>query len=122
VTGLDNIYHICSSEAWEETKKGKKYRSESLVKEGFIHCSKYEQVLRVANTFYHGQKNLVLLVIESGKVKAKLIWEPGSDKPDELFPHIYGSLNLDAINQVLDLEENPNGKFYMPTIENNYDR
>lgn len=113
---MNNIYHICSREAWKDAKKLKIYRPESVEKEGFIHCSKYEQVLRVANVFYLGQKDLVLLVIDPGNLNAKLLWEPGSDKPDELFPHIYGSLNLDAINQVLDLDKNPDGKFYLPAI------
>lgn len=113
---MNNIYHICSREAWREATKLKIYRPESVVKEGFIHCSKFEQVLRVASYFYHGQKDLVLLVINPEKLNAKLLWEPGSDKPDELFPHIYGSINLDAINQVLDLGETPDGKFYLPGI------
>ena len=114
--GLDNIYHICSRDVWEVAKKGESYKPDTLEKEGFIHCSKYDQVLRVANAFFHGQKYLVLLVIEPGKVSAKILWEPGSDKPDEMFPHIYGSLNLDAIIRVLDLDENPDGKFYLPSV------
>ena len=111
---MEHIYHICKREAWDEASKKNCFHSESLAKEGFIHCSKYVQVLRVANTFFRGQENLVLLVIEPGKVRAEIRWEPGMDKPDELFPHIYGDLNLEAVNQILDLNVSPNGQFHLP--------
>lgn len=112
---LENIYHICSRIIWEQAKNGKSYQSESLEKEGFIHCSKYDQVLRVANDLFSGQKNLLLLEIDQEKVKPEILWESGIDKPDDLFPHIYGSLNMDAVLQVFDLCETPDGKFHLPS-------
>jgi uncharacterized protein (DUF952 family) len=114
---MENIYHICKRTDWDEVREDESYRADSLQSEGFIHCSKYSQVLRVADVFYRGQKNLVILVIAPERLKAELRWEPGSDKPDELFPHIHGPLNRQAVTRVLEFSENQDGQFYLPSLE-----
>jgi uncharacterized protein (DUF952 family) len=113
---MDNIYHISTWKAWEEAVKRNSYQAESLAREGFIHCSMSEQVLRVAEAFYHGQKDLVILVIDPTNLIAEVRWEPGSDKPEELFPHIYGPINLDAVIKVLDFNEDTDGHFILPSV------
>jgi uncharacterized protein (DUF952 family) len=110
---LETIYHICQKVIWDEAIAKKSYQPESLIKEGFIHCSKFEQVLRVANDFYHSQKDLVLLVIEPAKIKSEIRWEPGNDKPDELFPHIYGPINIEAVREILKLNWDPDDQFHL---------
>jgi uncharacterized protein (DUF952 family) len=86
-----------------------------------IHCSTYSQVLPVAEKFYKGQPGLVLLVIDPRRLTSDLKWEPPAEgapppgvRPGELFPHIYGLINLDAIVQALDFDPGPNGKFILP--------
>jgi uncharacterized protein (DUF952 family) len=32
------------------------------------------------------------------------------------FPHVYGALNLDAVERVIDFEPNLDGKFVLPEI------
>lgn len=114
---MKKIFHITSRKAWEQACIKGNYQADSLALEGFIHCSKLEQVLRVAESFYRGQKGLVLLVIDPARLLAKVRWEPGSDKPDELFPHIYGPINLDAAVIVVDFSENTDGNFILPDVE-----
>lgn len=97
------IYHIASRAGWQSAQENGSYTADSLATEGFIHCSKAEQVADVAARFYAGQSGLVLLVIDPRKLSSDLRYEPGSDRPDELFPHIYGPLNLEAVASVLDL-------------------
>jgi uncharacterized protein (DUF952 family) len=113
---MNPIYHITARTAWEEACILKSYRPVSLKLEGFIHCSKKEQVLRVANAFYAGQKNLLLLVVDPEKTTAEIRWEPGSDKPDELFPHIYGELNIDAVEKVVEFNADVDGHYSMPAV------
>lgn len=113
---MSRIYHITTRGTWQAAARLEKYELDSLSVEGFIHCSKWEQVLRVAETFYLGQRDLLLLEIDPRKLLPELRWEPGFDRPDELFPHIYGPLNLDAVCNVLDLHQGPDGQFILPSV------
>jgi len=70
--------------------------------------------MRVANSFYAGEHGLVLLAIDPAHLTSELRWEPGTDLPTELFPHIYGPLNVDAVVSVLSLEPGMDGKFQLP--------
>jgi uncharacterized protein (DUF952 family) len=108
------ILHATSRAAWSAAQAGGMYSADSLADEGFIHCSKAAQILRVADSFYHGQRGLVLLVIDPGRLTSKLRWEPGTDLASELFPHIYGPINLAAVLEVFDFEPAADGKFHLP--------
>lgn len=117
------IYHITSRSAWNEARARGDYRAESLDTEGFIHCSTEEQVIPVAENFYKGQHGLLLLVIEPERLTSDLKWEPpahGAPPPGvpegDLFPHIYGPVNLEAVVKVFDLQANPDGKFVRTEI------
>jgi len=110
------IIHITHHDDWALAQLSGEYCPGNLSKEGFIHCSKPGQVAYVAETFYAGQHGLVLLVIDPDRLQAELHWEPCADKPDEIFPHIYGSLNLDAVTQVLDFNPDPDGHYILPII------
>jgi uncharacterized protein (DUF952 family) len=92
---MPQILHITPRSQWESAKAiGAAYRADSLDSEGFIHCSRVDQVVAVANRFYAGQTDLVLLVIQSDRLQAPLRYEAADG--DE-FPHLYGALNLDAV-------------------------
>ena len=108
------IYHIASRVMWSAAVESGAYTADSLKSEGFIHCSDIDQVLRVANTWYSGQHGLVLLIIDPGRLVPEVRWEPGTDKPEELFPHLYGTLNPDAVTEILDFEPDRRGVFTMP--------
>jgi uncharacterized protein (DUF952 family) len=111
------IYHITSLRGWREAHQGGEYRAESLETEGFIHCSTNTQVLSVAEKYYKGQRGLLLLTIDPSLLSSDLKWEPpsGGTPPGvpegELFPHIYGPINLESIVKVFDLEANLDGKY-----------
>jgi uncharacterized protein (DUF952 family) len=116
------IVHIVSRYDWEDARAAGEYRAESLESQGFIHCSTPEQVTRVANAVYHGQTGLALLVIETDRLAAPLKFEPpvhpAAGRPEtgsaELFPHLYGALNLDAVVRVVDFPPQPDGTFALP--------
>jgi len=119
----ETILHITSREAWKAAQEAGQYTAPSLTSDGFIHCSTRSQVLPVAEKFYKGQTGLVILVIDSTRLSSDLKWEAPSDgappagvSASETFPHIYGSINLDAVVQVLDFEPTAGGKFILPTV------
>ena len=108
------IYHIASAADWEQAKRDGEYttstRGMSLAEQGFIHASTAPQVAPVANAFYGDDQDLVVLVIDTGRLGPELRYEPvpGWDDP---FPHIYGPLNVDAVVRTLPLERNADGRF-----------
>ena len=107
----DLIHHITSRSAWHAALENGVYAPDSLANEGFIHCSKPSQILRVANDFYSGIPDLVMLEIDPGSLRPEMRWEPGTDKPDELFPHVFGPINLEAVSRVIELSPDPDGVF-----------
>jgi len=115
------ILHLASHDAWLAAIKQGLYSADSLSTEGFIHCSKASQIVDVANAFYHGQGMLVLLVIDPSKLESGLKWEPPAEpapthaRAGDLFPHIYGPLNLDAVVKVLPFEPGADGTFSLPS-------
>ena len=117
------IYHITSLKAWSDALQRGEYRLESLETEGFIHCSTSAQVLPVAEKYYQRRGRLLLLMIDPERLASDLKWEPpsGGTLPGvpegDLFPHVYGPINLDAVVKVFDLEANPDGKYNLPDLD-----
>jgi len=91
------------------------YQADSLKSEGFIHASTRSQVLSTANRFYHGQTGLLLLAIDEQRLEAGVRFE-NLEGGGELFPHIYGALNLDAVVKAVPLEARPDGSFVFPVV------
>ena len=116
------IFHITSRAEWLSAQQAGQYTAPSLAQEGFIHCSTLTQVLPVAEKFYKGQSGLILLGIDPARLSSALKWEPPFEgtpptgvSSGDVFPHIYGPLDLDAVLQVLDLASAPDGSFVLPS-------
>src|SRR5688572_1640579 len=89
------IYHVVLPEVWERFKNRPSYQPESLTTEGFIHCSYESQLRGVLRRYYRDADRVLILKIESTKVLAKLVEEPSTN--NEIYPHIYGRLNHNAV-------------------------
>jgi len=94
------IYHVTTKQEWETAMLKGYYTVPTLESEGFIHCCAEEQVNGVLERYYAGKKELVKLVIDTGKLISGLKYEL-APSVNEHFPHVYGPINLDA---VLDVE------------------
>ena len=119
------IYHITSQAEWNNAQESGSYTAPSLEREGFIHCSTRAQILDVANAFYRGQNDLVLLCINPDNLTSTLKWEdPAHPNPDsapattetEQFPHIYGAIALDAVSAVIPFPEGEEGFALPPNL------
>jgi uncharacterized protein (DUF952 family) len=112
------IFHILSKAEWQSSVERGVYEPASLQTEGFIHCSTADQVVETANRFFHGRRDLVLLAIDAERVASPVRFETPANADDarrhKLFPHIYGPLNRDAVNQVLDFPCDALEKFRLP--------
>ena len=91
------------------------YAPVSLENEGFIHCSTLAQVIDTANRFYRGQYDLVVLHIDESRLKAELKYEAPAmmhgESAGELFPHLHGELNVDAVVRMVELPCEVDGSF-----------
>lgn len=99
------IYHIADRDRWQRSLADGSYTASTigreLADEGFIHLSTATQVADVAERFYRGVANLVLLHVDERRLLAPLVHEQLGDAP-EAFPHLYGALNADAVIHVDD--------------------
>ena len=91
------IFHITTREQWNHAALAGKYQADSLITEGFIHCSTAGQLESTARRHFAGQTGLVVLEIDPAKLRWELRWE---DSHGEDFPHLYGPLDLDAVISV----------------------
>lgn len=98
----DYIYHVTTREQWDEAQQIGHYNSDTLETEGFIHCSTEPQVPGVLERYYKGRTGLLKLKIEKEKVARPLIFELAGSI-NEVFPHIHGALNLDAVVEVTEI-------------------
>jgi uncharacterized protein (DUF952 family) len=101
---MSDILRITPRDKWYRAFAEGEYRSDDLATEGFIHCSTPEQLSWVAEKFYKGQTGLVVLRIDTEKLKSPLVWE-NPHETLKLFPHVYGPINLDALVEAVPLEE-----------------
>ena len=95
---MDLIVHICSVAEWRAAQSIGEYYADSLAREGFIHFSKPEQAVDTANRYYAGRGDLLLLWVNVETLTAELRWECSHG---EIYPHLYGPLNLEAVLGVI---------------------
>ncbi|GAB3708882.1 DUF952 domain-containing protein [Spirosoma flavus] len=92
------IYHIVPNTNWLAFKEQDNYEAASLQTEGFIHLSTKEQVAQTLSRYYQNVPDLLLLHVDTAKLTHTLKYEPSTN--NELFPHLYGPLNKDAIVKI----------------------
>ena len=109
---MTTIFHITPQQDWEKASSEGIYSADSLETEGFIHCSTSTQLVRTANKFFKNQTDLLLLFIDSDKVKPEISYDVVAE--NETFPHIYGALNKNAVFKVIHFEADKNGLFKLP--------
>lgn len=96
------IYHVTTAAEWNAAKENGFYETPSLQDEGFIHCSQDHQVAGVLERYYADKTDLVKLVIDTDKLTSKFVfdWSPSTQ---DTFPHVYGTINIDAVTGVIAL-------------------
>lgn len=113
------IYHITTQHDWEVAQVQGFVEAASLATEGFIHCSRRHQLLSVAQRFFSGQANLVVLAIDETIVAAILVNEGPQAAHDpfamDVFPHLYGRIPVAAVVAWAHLDPDSQGGFCWPT-------
>ena len=109
------IYKICPASAWREAERQGAYRgSADDLRDGYIHFSTAEQVRETARKHFSGQTGLFLVAVDADALGDALRWEPSRN--NELFPHLYGDLDLGAVTAVMDLRSRADGSHEIPEL------
>ncbi|CAL9516726.1 DUF952 domain-containing protein [Streptomyces levis] len=111
------IYHVVPSSVWHSAS-AEPYAPASLAEEGFVHCSPDEATtLAVVNAFYRdAPRPLLVLALDETRLTARVAWEAAAPAPppgvsgDTLFPHVFGPLDRDAVDHVLEVRWDGEGR------------
>ena len=95
VLAVQRLFHIALQEDWEQALTEGSYRISTLGRRfeevGFIHLSFAHQVKLVADAFYRGRDDLLLVELDpdglADHVRVEAV--PGAD---EAFPHLYAPI------------------------------
>ena len=105
------IYHIFEpSTNWSISQLGEEYAPEGWEKEGFIHASTRNQILPTLNRWFEGKDEVKVMELSIAKIKGEVKFEDLYNHGQE-FPHIYGRINTNAIESILDFKRNAEGYF-----------
>ena len=112
---MRRIYKICPASAWRVAERQGVYRgSADDIRDGFIHFSAASQVAGTARKHFAGQTGLFLVTVDADALGDALRWEPSRN--DELFPHLYGELDLGAVLGVLNMPARSDGLHDIPEL------
>jgi uncharacterized protein (DUF952 family) len=107
------VYKILTKPAFEEASaKGRFDGSPVDLRDGFIHLSAGNQVAGTLAAHFAGQAGLVLLAVDTEACGGRLKWEPS--RGGELFPHLYGPLDLSHAVWTADLPLGEDGVHRLP--------
>jgi release factor glutamine methyltransferase len=102
------IVHLCTPQEWTEHDKLANFRDQSLSQNGFIHCSQPEQIIEVVNRYYQNYPEMTVLWIDPEMLGSEIRWEKSENA---YYPHVYGPINMDAIEATTPLRPGQDGKY-----------
>lgn len=108
------IYHLAKAEAWAQATARRRYEGLAADRaDGFLHFSTAEQIAESARRHRAGEADLMLLTVDPGKLDADtLVWE--TSRGGTLFPHVYGTVPLEAVISVDPLPLGDDGAHAFP--------
>lgn len=96
------LYKIMSRQEWETAQANGLYEGSGVDRsDGFIHLSASRQVCATARKHFSGIADLLLVSVAEEALGQSLKWEVS--RGGDLFPHIYGTLPLSAVTEVIPL-------------------
>ena len=73
------------------------------LEDGYIHLSAAEQVAETHEKHFAGLHDLMLVEVDLDALGDAVRWEPS--RGGQLFPHVYGTIPLDAVRDARSIEE-----------------
>jgi uncharacterized protein (DUF952 family) len=105
-------YHGTPKAYFDSQDPGAPYVPEPYAREGFIHTTEGREAVSITLTKYYksSAEPWVVLYIDQDLLTSPVRY----DDPAQVFPHIYGPINRDAIIAVKPIERAPDGTFMKP--------
>ena len=104
------IYKLLRSQEWEQFQNDSIFEGAAVdLEDGFIHFSTAAQVAETARRYFSMFDDVWLVAIDSESLECELKWEPS--RGGDLFPHLYGTLNISNVVSSQILEKNSDGEF-----------
>ena len=102
-------YHLVAEPYYGSCDASEDYTPEDFASDGFIHCTDgVENVIATANRYLkEDDRPFIVLVIDKEKVSAEIKYEDA----EQIYPHIHGPLNRDAIASTLPVKRAEDGTF-----------
>lgn len=94
------VLHATKISNWKKYDKESFFSEDNLQICGFLHCAEISTFKEVSSRYVANSSEYIILVIDIDKINSLIKWEKGGDN-GQLFPHIYGVLNKEAIIMVL---------------------
>jgi len=109
------IYKIVPSPLWTEAVDKGVFEGAAIdLTDGYIHFSTADQLAETAARHFAGQDNLLLVAVDADRLGDALRHEPS--RGGALFPHLYGSLPLDAVLWTRPMPLGPDGSHILPDM------
>jgi len=113
------IYHLATEDEFRLQVRDSVYRPVGLADVGFVHCASEPSVIPVANDYFaEATESVLVLEIDPERLSSETRYEVAAPIEGggtthlagaELFPHVYGPINCDAITGVGVLARNDGG-------------
>ncbi len=102
-------FHLTPEEVWRTQEKSETYQPEAFAEDGFIHCTiGADEVLKAGDRYYQADpRSYVVLELDMARITAPVRFDDFTD----LYPHVYGSLDRNAISIVRRIERDKEGRF-----------
>lgn len=107
------IFKILTLEQWESFRAARKFLGAPVdLADGFIHFSTQQQVIETAEKHFGEFDELILAAVVVEPMGEQLKWEPS--RGGQLFPHLYGVLHLEHVEQHWHVKKSQNGEHEFP--------
>lgn len=104
-------YHGTPKDHWDSLDVSQPYLPPEFEHDGFIHCTDGREAIPIVLTLHYKDWPGDWLILTIDKDRLASTWR--YDDPAEVYPHIYGPLNRDAIVEVKPIERADDGTFLL---------
>lgn len=108
------LYHITTERKWQDAQQQGEFMPMEFLADGFIHAAYYHQLKTVLDFLFQDAREVLVLEIDPKQLRCEIKNE-NTTGGTELFPHIYGTLPLNAVLRTFYLTRSDDG-FELPDL------